>query len=94
MAWTHTWMRSIAAATVGAILLTGTVYGQDVGSSLDDFWDGVSENANATAPRADIGQEGGYFTGGSIVVRAPQDTLQPLRMTAPSVRAGCGGIDI
>tara|TARA_R110002126_G_scaffold79150_8_gene196656 strand:+ start:9455 stop:10894 length:1440 start_codon:yes stop_codon:yes gene_type:complete len=87
------WKMALLALMAGASLM-GAASGQDVGGSLDDFWDGVSENANVTAPRADIGQEGGYFTGGSIVVRAPQDRLQPLRMTAPSIRAGCGGIDL
>ena len=81
------WKMALLALMAGASLM-GAASGQDVGGSLDDFWDGVSENANVTAPRADIGQEGGYFTGGSIVVRAPQDRLQPLRMTAPSIRAG------
>ena len=87
------WTKMITGA-IGALALGAAAAAQDVGQSLDDFWDGVVENANTTAPRADIGQEGGYFTGGSLVVRAPQDRLQPLRMTAPSIRAGCGGIDI
>ena len=87
------WIKTIAGAAA-ALVISASALSQDVGDSLDDFWDGVAENANATAPRADIGQEGGYFTGGSLVVRAPQETFRPVRMTAPSYRAGCGGIDI
>tara|TARA_R110002095_G_scaffold127479_4_gene110550 strand:- start:172 stop:1569 length:1398 start_codon:yes stop_codon:yes gene_type:complete len=83
-----------AAATIAAAsLFTATAQAQ-VSDELDDFWSGVQANANVTGPRADIGQEGGYFTGGSLVYRAPQDNLQIMSAQAPSVRAGCGGIDI
>ena len=61
---------------------------------LNDFWEDVNEHSNVTPPQAYMGQQGGYFTGGSLVYRAEQNTLQPFTATAPSVRAGCGGIDI
>ena len=74
------WTKMITGA-IGALALGAAAAAQDVGQSLDDFWDGVAENANTTAPRADIGQEGGYFTGGSLVVRAPQDrAINPGRL--------------
>lgn len=86
-------MLAAAAFLLGAASALTPAQAQ-VNDELNDFWLGVNENANITGPRADIGQEGGYFTGGSLVYRAPQDTLQPFRATGPSIRAGCGGIDI
>lgn len=87
---------AVASFSLAAIASMGIASpaAAQVSEELEDFWNGVQENANVTGPRADIGQEGGYFTGGSLVYRAPQDTLQVMSMTAPSIRAGCGGIDI
>lgn len=80
------------AAACAAMMSVSAASGQNVGRELDEFWDGV--NVNVTSPRAGMGQAGGYFTGGSLVMRAPQRNIQPLSMTGPSIRAGCGGIDI
>lgn len=85
--------RRVAVLVLTAFFATGAAYAQ-VGDKLDDFWDGITENANVTSPRAVVGQQGGYFTGGSLVFRAPQEDIRLVNLTAPSVRAGCGGIDI
>ena len=39
-------------------------------------------------------QSGGYYTGGSIYTRFPSRNYQFASMQAPSINAGCGGIDI
>ena len=46
------------------------------------------------APHAYQGQQRGYVMGESMSVRIPQETIAPFSFTPPSLRAGCGGIDI
>lgn len=79
---------------LGCFLCTQFSAQAQVSSELEDFWDGVQANANVTGPQADIGQQGGYFTAGSLVYRAPQKNLQLVTARAPTIRAGCGGIDM
>ena len=45
-------------------------------------------------PQAVDGQRAGYYTGGRLSVRQRVESLQPVTVQVPSVRAGCGGIDI
>lgn len=66
----------------------------DVSGNMDAYWsDGLSA-ANVTGPSAYTGQAGGYYTGGNLSLRVPQDTYQLASVTLPSLRGGCGGIDL
>jgi conjugative transfer pilus assembly protein TraH len=53
---------------------------------------GVLSNVNKPGIIND--QLGGFMTGGSIHTRNPMSTVNPLTVQAPSLRMGCGGIDL
>ena len=86
-------LRALFVSVTLGLATAGAAHAQ-LNDQLNDFWEDVNEHSNVTPPQAYMGQQGGYFTGGSLVYRAEQNTLQPFTATAPSVRAGCGGIDI
>ncbi|NEX91204.1 conjugal transfer protein TraH [Caulobacter sp. 17J65-9] len=65
-----------------------------VNDSMDDFWGDSVTAANVTGPTAYQGQRMGYYTMGSLSYRAPQENTQIATVQLPSMRAGCGGIDI
>jgi conjugative transfer pilus assembly protein TraH len=67
----------------------------DVNGQLNSFFSNLGGAANATGPVAYNGQQGGYYSGGNLWVRFPaQTTYQLGSLQMPSVKAGCGGIDI
>ena len=62
----------------------------DMGSFLSQTQNQISN----LSPHSYQGQERGYVMGGSMSVRIPQENIRPFSFTPPSIRAGCGGIDI
>ena len=81
---------------VGAIAL-GTMQAPvhaDVASDLRNFWDRTGGGVNYTRPQAYEGQLGGYVTLGSLYVRTRPRNSGLFNIQLPSIRAGCGGIDI
>lgn len=66
----------------------------DVGSDLRDFWERSGGGVNVTKPTAYQGQQAGYATLGSLYLRTRPRNSQLASIQLPSVRAGCGGIDI
>lgn len=61
---------------------------------LEDFYTSAGASVNITAPQAYSNQSMSVISGGSLVFRGPQKTIVPAWITPPSLRAGCGGIDI
>jgi len=51
-------------------------------------------SGTATSAGVYEGQSRGFVTGGSVSVRLPNETIQPLSATLPHLRSGCGGIDL
>ena len=84
--------RSIALALSLALLLT-PVAQADMDSDLGSFFDGLNFS-NVTPAGAYQGQSAGYYTGGSVFMRAPQRNYTLFSVQWPKVRAGCGGIDL
>jgi len=86
----------VLAATTALTVMTWT--GQAASSSVNDsmnaYWSSSMGSANITGPTAYQGQSAGYYTLGNAVMRTPQETSQIASVQMPSVRAGCGGIDI
>ncbi len=66
----------------------------DVNSDLNNFFDGLGMVSNTTAPHAYQGQQAGYYSGGSLYARNSVRNVQLVQVELPSVRAGCGGIDV
>lgn len=61
---------------------------------LDDYFDRVTEQSNWTRASIYQGQSVRVATGGNFVTKFDRKTLTPISLEAPSLKAGCGGIDI
>lgn len=79
----------VACSTAGSSMVLA-----DVGSDLRDFWERTGGGVNVTKPTAYQGQQAGYATLGSLYLRTRPRNSQLASVQLPSVRAGCGGIDI
>lgn len=60
---------------------------------MDDFYSQAGAAANVTPAQTFKTQSGSFVTGGSVVWRVPQKNFTPFSIQAPSIKAGCGGID-
>lgn len=65
----------------------------DVSGDLTNFFNSLNMGTSVTDPGAYQGQEAGYYTGGSLFVRAPSRQYQFASFQPPSLRFGCNGID-
>lgn len=86
-------MRKFVTSVVAALSLANPS-AADVGSDLRDFWERSGGGVNVTKPTAYQGQQAGYATMGSLYLRTRPRNSQLASIQLPSVRAGCGGIDI
>ncbi|MGO4855362.1 conjugal transfer protein TraH [Phaeovulum sp. W22_SRMD_FR3] len=84
---------NLAALTAAACFATAT-QAADLGSDLKNFWERTGGSVNVTRPQAYNGQLGGYVTLGSLYMRTKPRNAALTQIQLPSVRAGCGGIDI
>lgn len=91
--------RKLAAVLVtAAFVFTSSVApaaaASGVSGNMDAYWsDGLSA-ASVTGPSAYTGQAGGYYTGGNLSLRTPQDNYHLASVALPSIKGGCGGIDL
>lgn len=67
---------------------------QNIGDELADFWARTGGSANYTHPKAFLGQQAGFVTGGFLILRTKPRNTNIARLRLPSVRSGCGGIDM
>ena len=63
-------------------------------SDMENMFNSMGGMASVNGPGAYKGQTMGVLTGGSVQWRVPQKSYQLFTMTAPSLKAGCGGIDL
>jgi conjugative transfer pilus assembly protein TraH len=66
----------------------------DMGADLVDFWQKSGGGVNISNPTFYEGQSAGFATLGSVQVRTRTRNTNLLNIQLPSVRAGCGGIDV
>ncbi len=66
----------------------------DVSSDLNSYFNGLGFASNASNPTVIQGQEANYYSGGSLFLRNPVKNMQLVQFQAPSLTAGCGGIDM
>ena len=89
-------MRNLFLAT--AFLLTLTLIPgvclADLGSEVRGMFDRLGLSGSATPAGVYEGQSRGFVTGGSVSVRLPNETIQPLSVSLPHLRSGCGGVDL
>jgi conjugative transfer pilus assembly protein TraH len=83
--------RKSVAVAVAASMLVGTSVNAGF---LEDFYTSAGAAVNVTPAQAYQTQTMGVVTGGSMVWRTPNRNFQPFYFTPPSLRAGCGGIDV
>lgn len=62
------------------------------GGEVDQFLNNLG--VSLSSPSAIEAQKRGYAFGGGVTYSAPSATFQPFRVVPPSIRGGCGGIDI
>jgi conjugative transfer pilus assembly protein TraH len=82
--------RTIALAIAASLLVVNPVNA----GFMDDFYNSAGAGVNVTPAQAYQTGSMGVVTGGSLVFRSPQKTFQPFYFTPPSLKAGCGGIDV
>lgn len=61
---------------------------------LDDFFTEAGSQVNVTPAGAYQSAAGTIVTGGSVVLRTQRKDFRPFYITPPSLRMGCGGIDL
>lgn len=65
----------------------------DVNGSLGNFFSSLGYVGNATSSHAYEDQSAGYYSGGGLFLRNQVQDIQLIHVDAPSLTAGCGGID-
>lgn len=78
-----------AAVAVTLSFSSITAYADWIG----DFYNSAGAAVNTTAPQAIASQSVVGYSGGGLSWRVPNKNFQPLMITPPSLKAGCGGID-
>jgi conjugative transfer pilus assembly protein TraH len=87
-------LRIAVCAGVSFALTAGGPLQASVDSELKKTFDDAGVAANITGPTAFQGQAAGYYSLGNIYTRFPNKTVTPASITLPSIKAGCGGIDL
>lgn len=84
----------LAAAFLLVFILSPAVCLADLGSEVRGMFDRLGLSGSATPAGVYEGQSRGFVTGGSVSVRLPNETVQPLSVSLPHLRSGCGGVDL
>lgn len=66
----------------------------NVGKDMANFFSKFGAATNHTKGSSFKDQSGGYYNGGSFFMRAPSRNVNPVHVTPPGFRMGCGGIDL
>jgi conjugative transfer pilus assembly protein TraH len=80
--------KSVIAVVAASIVMAPAQAG-----FMEDFFSSAGSAANISPGRVVETQSGTYITGGSAVWRTPQRSFTPFSWQAPSLKAGCGGVD-
>ncbi len=88
-------MRSTAAGFVFfTLFFVPGICSADLGSEVRGMFDRLGLSGSATPAGVYQGQSRGFVTGGSVSVRLPNETVQPVSVSLPHLRSGCGGVDL
>lgn len=90
-------MKRLAIAALIILTMVGPGAGvlrADMSSDLTNMLGNFQTMSNYSVPGSYQGQTSGYLTGGSLSVRVPVTSLNPVSFTPPSIHAGCSGIDL
>jgi len=73
------------------LLSTPILSQANLDEDLDRMFMGMS---NVTKPTAQMGQRRGVLAGGSVMIRNRIMKANPVTLTPPDIKGGCGGIDL
>lgn len=93
---TTTSPRRLLAALIAASLVatSPTLRAGDLNTEVNTMFNNLGAIGNYTAPGAFRGQAYNTYTGGNFMMRSPNKVYQLASIQFPSVKAGCGGIDV
>ncbi len=66
----------------------------NVQADMQKFFTEIGGNTNVSPAGAYKGQEGGFYTGGSLFVRNPTRDIQLVNVQVPGMAMSCGAIDV
>ncbi len=82
----------MAGVSAGAFwFMAAPPAGADLNNEISELYGSLS---NASRPKAFETERRGVISGGSLAVRTPVKSLDPLTVTLPHAGAGCSGIDL
>ncbi len=80
---------------ISILLIQTNAQAKSVADSMENFW---NDAGGTTSNASDAGgyqlQGAGYYTGGNFSARSKVVNINPVTITPPGIRAGCGGIDV
>lgn len=65
-----------------------------INNDMKKFWDESGGVSNSSGPSSYQGQSAGYYTMGGVYARTPVKNTNIASIQLPSMKAGCGGIDL
>lgn len=88
--------RRLVAGLVAAALAAEPTVGlpADLNTEMQTMFNDLGTLGNVTSPGAFRGQAMNLYTGGSLMMRTPGRNYPLVNVQLPSLRAGCGGIDL
>lgn len=90
-----TLLNLIKLITALFFLSVNVAFAKSVSDSMGQFWDDIGGSySNSTDAGGYQLQGAGYYTGGNFVARTKVISVNPVTITPPGIRAGCGGIDV
>lgn len=63
-------------------------------SDMNSFWNSLGSMSNTNSATSFKGQSAGYYTLGSMNIRNRNMSVNPVNIQLPSIKSGCGGIDV
>ena len=88
--------KKLLAVLLAISLATAPIASQpaNLNAEMQAMFNDMGALGNVTSPGAFRGQAMNLYTGGSLMMRAPGKNYPLVNAQLPSLRAGCGGIDI
>ncbi|MBN8828902.1 MAG: conjugal transfer protein TraH [Sphingobacteriia bacterium] len=87
-------MQVIRYIIVAVLLIVTTEAKASNLTHLNEFFNKMGAKGNVSQGGAYKHQQGGYYTGGSLFYRTPARNKNLFKLQTPSMRSGCGGIDL
>ncbi len=85
--------KKIIISIISGLLITNASFA-GMKDDLNKFFSAQGYDANVSSGTAFRDQSGGYYTGGSLIARHPVENYNMLSLQNPSMKLGCGSIDL